>query len=72
MSLNTTRPAVVTTTMPGLYSFSPSPLSRRLAGSRSLIGACRPIFPWLWARKTSLGDENVMPSPGSPARWAVR
>ena len=58
--------------MPGVNSFSPSPRSRLCAGSRSLIIACTPTLPWLWARKTSLGVEKIMPSPSSLGRLTVR
>ena len=72
MSLKTTRPTVVLMIMPGLNSLSPSPRSRREAGSRSLIIACRATLPWLCARKTSFGVEKTMSSPSSLARPTVR
>ncbi len=57
MSLKITRPVVVLTTMPGVNSFSPSPLSFLCAGRRILIMAWTPTFFWLKARKSSLGEE---------------
>ena len=72
MSLKTTRPTVVLTIMPGLNSFSLSPLSVLCGGSRIWIIAWTPTFFWLKARKTSLGLEKIMPSPFSPGRGTVR
>ena len=44
--------------MPGVNSFSPSPLSFLCAGRRILIIAWTPTFFWLKARKTSLGSRR--------------
>ncbi len=71
MSLKITRPVVVLMTIPGVNSLSPSPFSFLCAGRRILIIAWTPTFFWLNARKTSLGLENVIPSPGSPGRLTV-
>ena len=72
MSLKMTRPTVVLTIVPGVNSFSPSPLSFLCGGRRSLIIAWTPTSFWLKARKTSLGLEKTIPSFFSPGRLTVR